>query len=198
MSTIPTTTTTTTTTTHSFRDIRNDVDDVVEIVHLRERIEKDTRMVLQRHDLNTLTLDEIIRKLHNMNINMLESRADMLERIQFDVKQSERFQKIIAIRKRLEWLLKRIGHHKDLTKSSSFWNRLLHHTLNFMCFEENLLMNHVEDIWEDNEMKCGRTWRERRDDRGRVLHFQDKASWMRNRRESRVRFTKRLELRVSK
>ena len=29
-------------------------------------------------------------------------------------------------------------------------------------------------------------------------HFEDKASWFRNRRESRVRFTNRFELRISK
>ena len=88
-----------------------------------------------------------------------------------------------------------------------------------------MLMNHVEDIWEENELKSGRTWRERRDERGRIVrhyyididtrllriefttttthdntqaHFEDKASWFRNRRESRLRFTNRFELRISK
>ncbi len=168
----------------------------------------------------------VIKKLHDTNMNLLESRADMLERIQFDVKQGERFDKVTATRKRVEWLLvKQLDNRKD-SMDSSFWNRLLHHTLYSMCCDEKMLMNHVEDIWEENELKSGRTWRERRDERGRIVrhyyididtrllrieltttttthdntqaHFEDKASWFRNRRESRLRFTNRFELRISK
>ena len=56
--------------------------------------------------------------------------------------------------------------------------------------DEVFFLNHIEDIWEENEMDHGRTWKERRDEHGRILHLQDKASWMRSKsRQSRLRFT---------
>jgi len=180
----------------TFKHIRNDVEEILNRVQLRERIEKDAMRVFELQDLynHTTVLDKMIRELHNTSIN-LKSRADMLERLQFDMSQSQRFQIAISSMARITWL---VNQRRDLIKSCNLWNCLLRYTLDNMSFDDKMLMNHIEDIWEDNELRSGRTWRERRDEKGRILHFEDKMSWVRNRRESRLRFMKRYELNISK
>ena len=179
---------------YSIKEVQKDVSEIVECVRLRERVTMDAKRVHGWFDpifQDILKLgNDTIRKFHIDNVN-LQFRADILERFIYDIKMqySNPMSRLSRIARRVNVV--------D-TSSCKSWENLLKYTLN-SCKDEVFFLNHIEDIWEENEMDHGRTWKERRDEHGRILHLQDKASWMRSSksRQSRLRFTKRYELNIS-